>query len=253
MKRRPARHHANTFGVAIFIGSLCVLLVLAAILIKLLLVVHKSTFDGEHQFVVAEIEPTQTRFVIFNPDNNTLTTLVVTGNLSSNINYQLGFPMDGMLKTSQDILPADLPFALVTHDSSLTRIDALRLWLFVFFGHPDVVFSQTLSMHSLANVSAHIFSDATVYKEALSVSVSNGTDVSGLGGRINNLLTNIGANVINVTTSPTTLTTSSVAYSGNLSYTAARIAKLLQIPLVHLPSSTVSAITVTIGTDKNWQ
>lgn len=255
---RSSSRHSNAFGVALFVGSLILLLIFAAFIIKVMLVFHQSTFDGKHQFVVAVREPHTTQFVVFNPDVGSIKTLTVAGATSSNPESAFSVPVDASAVTD-DTYPSssDIANALVFKrkqlHASLTIVDAINLLIFSHTVSSDNESSQAITLASLNkpnSPASQVFFDNSLYKEGKSIAVVNATDISGLGTNISALLTNLGGDVVSVTTADKTSATSSVAYTGDLSYTASRIAHILHLPLVHLSGVQISDITVTIGTDK---
>lgn len=255
---RSSSHHSNAFGVALFVGSLILLLIFAAFIIKILLVFHQSSFDGKHQFVVAVNEPHTTQFVIFNPDVGSIKTLVVAGATASNPESAFSVPVDATAvaddtyASSSDLINS-LVFNRKRMHATMTIIDAINLLIFSHTVSSDNQSSQAITVASLAepdSLAAKVFLDNTLYKEGKSVAIVNATNVAGLGTTVGTLLMNMGGNVVSITTADNTSSTSSVVFTGDLSYTASRIAHILHMPLVHLSGVRISDITVTVGTDR---
>lgn len=257
--RKHAARHSNAFGLALFIGSLIGLLVFVALLIKVFLLFHHSSFDNKQQFVLEEQEPEQVRFFVFNPDAHSIKTLMLTGSVPKNPQLALGIPIDATMHSKTDIasistLANNLLLDRHTLHTSTTIVDGILL--FIFIHRTDATQETAASSSNMISQSqqnalfSKIFYDTTIYQEGKSIAIINGTNISGLGNKISDLLSHIGVNVVAVTTADTPSPTSQVAYTGQLSYTAKRVAKLLQIPLIHLPSVGISDITITLGTDK---
>lgn len=258
-KKSSARRQSNALGLAFFVGSLIVLLILAALAIKVFLVFSHSKFDGKHQFVLEIQEPRLERFVVFNPDNTSVRMLTVTGRLTSNPLADLGIPVDGQIHVTHDITsPSDITWYLLFHsdstNDSLTIVDAINLFVFVHTSDTSNIPSQTVTLKedpsSVDTSITKVFVDTTLYNQGESIAVVNGTTISGLGSGVGRLLTHVGGNVISITTAVNPIATSTVGYTGKSTYTAQRIAGVLHFPLVRLPSQAISDITVTVGLDK---
>lgn len=259
MRKRPSAHTSNTLGFALFIGSLIGLLIIVALGIKFYLLISQSTFDGKHQYVLEVQEPSQERFVIFNPDNQSVRMVLVKGKISGNPALSLGIPVDGVFRSPTDIssvssLTGTLLFGGSEDKKTITSLDALNLFVFVHTTDIGKVPSETIrtSEDSTSQNTAlsKVLVDSTLYNEGKTIAVVNGTSISGLANRVSRLITDIGGDVISVTTSVNTVPTSSVGYTGQQTYTAKRLAHILHLPLVQLPGQSISDITVTLGTDK---
>lgn len=258
-KKSSARRKSNALGLAFFVGSLVALLILAALVIKILLIFSHSKFDGKHQFVLEIREPSIERFVVFNPDNASVRMLTVTGRLTNNPLADLGIPVDGLLSVTHDIAsPSDITWYLLLHsdnaNDSLTIVDAINLFVFVHTSDISAAPSQTVTLKedpsTVDTAITKIFVDTTLYNQGESIAVVNGTTVSGLGSEVGRTLTHVGGNVISITTAVNPISSSSVGYTGKSTYTAQRLANILHLPLAHLSSQSISDITVTVGLDR---
>src|SRR5258708_40377226 len=94
---------------------------------------------------------------------------------------------------------------------------------------------------------SQMFIDQTFYQENVSMSVVNATDSSGVGSRLAKFLTNMGGNVVSVTSGDTIQTESSIQYFGKQTYTLKQLQHILHFPLVRMQKPSISDIIVTIG------
>lgn len=261
MRKKSARRtrQSNTVGIAIFIGSLIGLLIFTALIIRLVLLIHRSTFDWKSQFVVAVKRNSSAEFVVFNPDDKSIKTLVVSGNIPNNLEIGLALPVDAIIRPDEDVVSiTDITDALAFHrnkmHTSLTQIDAINLFIFSHMVDSKKIISETIFLKDIdANdqLLTKILTDNRIYKEGKSIAVINATDISGLGTTISKLLTHMGGNVVSVTTADKPSISSSIGYTGDPSYTVTRLSQVLHFPLVHLSGIAISDITVTLGTDKS--
>lgn len=257
MKRTSARH-GSAFGIAIFVFSLIVLLIVAALAIKVFLLIQHSSFDGKHQYSIVLEEPHELRFFVLNPDDSSVRILLVKGNAPASLQLGLGVPVDGVLMSNTDIASiSDLGRALLFSRSSLkastTIVDGVNIFLFLHTLDTTKTLTKEVALSDNPvrqdKIFSAIFLDRSIYKEGESIAIVNGTGVAGLGNKVAQLFAHMGANVVSITTADTPTPTSSISYIGSLSYTAERVSHLLHLPLVHLSTATISDITVTLGTD----
>lgn len=258
MRKRSARNknHSNAFGIALFVGALVGLLVLAAVVIRIILVFHQSTYDGKHQYILSVKEPNKTEIIAFNPDTQTIHSLIINGNVDSNPESKFLIPIDSTAISSEDLSLSDITTTLVFHGgkmrTTMTPVDAVSLLFFYHTVDSENISSQTVSLDEMTSKKSNLsklFLNETLYKEGKSIAIVNATDVSGLGTTVATLMSNIGGNVVSITTADKSSETSSVAYTGDLSYTASHLARVLHMPLIHLPGITISDITITLGKD----
>ena len=99
------------------------------------------------------------------------------------------------------------------------------------------------------SIVSELFIDPTIQEEKVTIEIINATGRSGLGQRLERLLSHIGGNVIAVTTSSKRMKISSVTYFGDKTYTLSRIHLILKIPLVYTEKSQLADITIVIGDD----
>lgn len=225
--------------------------------LKVYLVFSATQFDGTHQFVLSASQNTTQEVFAFSPDAHTLTELSLSGVQKPNLSL-LGIPTDA---SSSQELPTDiheLGHALLFHTPNgthLTIVDKIRLFLFLnSLKQTDIVEkSFTLPQDStyLENSLSQLLTDHTMYTQGVSVSVVNGTTTSGLGTNVAHMLSAIGANVVSVTTAPEQQKQTVLVYTGQLSYTAKRIAQLFHAHLVSTSTPGVSDLTLQLGTDSS--
>lgn len=84
-------------------------------------------------------------------------------------------------------------------------------------------------------------------REKISIAIVNGTGVAGLGNRIARLITNIGGNVVSVSTSDNLISDSEILYSKENNYTARRIAQILSFKINNKDNMDISDVTIFIG------
>jgi hypothetical protein len=238
-------------------------LIFLSLILKLVFVVRDSNFDGKYNFTVGFRGPSNTRVVSFSPQNKTISTIVVQ-NFSSKsaLGKNLEIPIDGVLSTNRNIEDKDIATLLLKSASpfsnsleGLTFFDAFRLSVFAKSVQQGSVYnrdlSDNLSSAQKSTVISLTFTDPEIYRENQSVQIINASSISGAGGRLANLITNIGGSPILVTTANNAQKVSKIIYYKTKSYTVKRLSTYLGFPLEESDKKGISDVTIIIGTDKN--
>lgn len=269
MKRKKKLSQPNLKPVVIF--SLFVFSLLAlSVLIKFTSLVLKGKFDGQHRFTIS-INNEKNNLISFAPDSHTIAVLQVLGdpNLSTQqLRRVLEIPIDGFVFTQQlsvsdkeDVEKVLRSMVLNYKDlnTDLTIIDMARLWFYTktlpvhditikqFLLPKDALSSEKESF--VDRISSQLFTDNTIVQEKVSIQVINGTNVAGLGNRLARLITNMGGNVVAVTTAEKEVETSQISYFGSETYTLKRLSKILGYKQNKLQKQLISDIIITVGKD----
>jgi nitrogenase molybdenum-iron protein alpha/beta subunit len=100
-----------------------------------------------------------------------------------------------------------------------------------------------------ATIIARALNDPTISSESVSIQIINASNISGNGQRLSRVLTNMGANVVDVSTSHTSQNTSQIQYFGERSYTNEQIEKFLGFPVSELQRQPIADIVIILGED----
>ncbi len=259
MKRK--KQQGKTLNVAIIFCAFVFLLILMSIVVKTLILIKNSSFDGQNRFNVGIFQETQVSVVSFSPATRSIAIINLRGRpLSKNIGQYIGLPIDATLKTSNMVidkksLASDMSRVLFHFDdknTSLTIIDALRLWLFAkdvpidFIYQRDALDSDTLTINSFAS---SFFIDSAISNEKTTIEIINATQTYGLANRLAVLVANIGGDVVLVSSSDKPQDNSRILYSGDLNYTVKRLASFLKVKPVKSSKRDISDVTIIIGKD----
>jgi hypothetical protein len=235
-------------------------LIVVSVLFKLFLILRMSKFDGTHNFIVSFVENNKTQVVSFSPQNRTLSILDVDPKYkNSDLTKSLEIPIDGTVVSqnpdksiSSTLLES--AFSLGQSLKKLTVLDAFRLFLFYKSVPQNNIYERQLSFvlndEQKSTVITLSLTDTAIYQENQTIQVINASDVQGLGSRVAEFITNIGGNVVLVSTSDETMRSSVIAYNGNESYTVKRLSNYLGIPSKNSDQRGVADVIIMIGTDK---
>ena len=242
-----------------------ILLIAAALFIKGIIIVKDSKFDASHDFALAVTENNDVKEIIaFHPQVPSITVLSIKDN---KIPYfvlakDYGIATDGYIQiaNSSDINTDATAFmwsSFLHTDSwqtNLTILDKIRLLL---FSKNVTTNNKTVEKISLANQNSTIqttitnaLTDQDIADENISVQIINATDITGFGQRLANVLTTMGANVVEVSTSQNIQKQTTIQYYGDESYTLDRLENLVGVTGTKIETQQIANIIITLGTDK---
>lgn len=247
------------------LAGLFVMIVLGLIVIsaffKFLLIVKNSRFDSSHNFIVSFVGKNKVEVVSFSPQNRTLSILDFDSKYNHiNITKSFGIPIDGTI-ISQDPNSSNISSILLGSVTSLgqplknlTVLDAFRLFLFCKTIPQNKIFDRQLSSElndtQKSTVITLSLTDPSIYQENQTIQVINASNIYGLGTKLAMLITNIGGNVVLVSTSDEVIQDSKIVYYGKQSYTVKKISNYLGILPQQSSQRGVADVIITIGKDK---
>jgi hypothetical protein len=141
-----------------------------------------------------------------------------------------------------------------TVQTNLTFFDSIRLFLFAKNVSSHDIFINTIDLKQqdtdTNSIIARALIDSDIVNESVSIQINNATGRSGIGQRLGKVLTNMGANVVDVSTARTIRPKTSISYYGATTYTLDRLQKKFHVIPVHLQNEQIANIIITIGEDK---
>ncbi len=259
-KKQRASAQSNNFKLVLLFISAVIFLIVLSLTVRIFTIVKNSKFDGAHAFNIAIYRENDVLLTSILPDTHSVSILTLKGVLHKPAGQLLGIPVDGQITTrsqsSEKTLSSHLE-SVILHtnrgNSDLTLFDAVRLYFFA-----KGVQSRNVVMHELSlpqdvnvldNVAVALFSDGTIASEKVSVGIINSTSVTGLGNRLARVVTNIGGNVVSVSSDDENSKKTSITYYGEKSYTATRLGKILGVEPTQTKTQGISDVTVVIGED----
>ncbi len=246
--------------------ALVLSLIITAFIFRAISVINNSNFDGENRFTVAMAHEGKLKGIIsFEPSTSSLSILKIRPDFLIQVdkmNARLGLIPDGYIMSDSlpdldDPVPAVIQsvfWQLHTSKKNITAYDMFQIWLY-----STKIPSSTINIREIGkNVSrsdidkniALLFPDEKIASENLSLQIINAAGVTGLGARLERVLTNMGGNIVSIQTAPETSAVSKISYYDQEdSYTLNKIAKLLQFKLEKLPKQGIANIVITVGED----
>lgn len=238
-------------------------LILLSLLLRFIVVIQHSKFDGTNRFTLAIVEDKKFRLLSFDPASTTISLLVVSGNNSNELPQRvIGIPVDGTIRVTHTFAlapdPADGLMAVMMHpietSKDITGVDLVRLYFFAKTISTKNTHSEQLVLpHSesdINKIATQLFADNKILDDNVSIEIVNGAGISGMAKRLERMLDNSGANVVAVSSSHRLEKTSKIYYYQKTSYTVDRLEHMLGYPLVLTNQQGIAEIKIILGEDQ---
>lgn len=265
MRENKATEKSHSLRTLVIYGAFVFGLILLSFTIRVFYLVKQSKFDGQHRLTIIIGEEKKVFGLIsFEPATSSLSLLTFPGNSNltySDFNGKFGVIPDGYIKTRYkltlgDTIPPILQSFLFRQNDISTNInfyDLSRLYLYA-----NKVPASSIKVEK-ASISADerdfdkdallLLTDSTMSTENVSIQIVNATGQSGLGSRLERVISNLGGNVVSVKTALVTQHVSKIQYYGVETYTLQKLEKLLPIKREVLDKEDIARIVIIIGED----
>ncbi|MGI8420623.1 MAG: LytR C-terminal domain-containing protein [Candidatus Levyibacteriota bacterium] len=266
MKKKSAQHQSSKSLKTFYIYSFIVfLLILISLIVRGVILFEQNIFDPVHHFILTvQQKGTVKEIISFNPQIPAVSVLRVD---DKNIPYktlakEYGVPSDGYIQLDDSMPLTTDPTALMwtsimhaaTLDSNLTIFDSVRLFLMSknVATNNEISTDVSLKNHNIMNTNeiTQALTDLDIASESISIQIINATNITGMGQRLGRILTNTGANVVDVSSAKNSQKETTIAYFGDSSFTLTHLQKLLHVTPTKLTKQPIANIIITIGNDK---
>jgi len=257
MSRR--KKESSNLKFAAFFFILVGALVFLSLIFRVALLIKESKFDGSSHFTIL-IQNSRAQVISFSPKSSTVGILT----LENTSPKSLEIPIDaGIFSTSPvnnknlvsslskmlfDFRPAP---AGAKNQKEINFIDIFRLLLFSETVKENSISEKLITDKSdkskIDSIVSTFFADPQVLDEKASIEIVNATDVYGLGNRLANLVSNMGGNVILVSTGESK-NNSEIQYTRG-GYTVEKLSSILGIRSVKTEKKGLPDVIIVIGND----
>ena len=256
MRKKKITSSSN-LGIAVGFSFIVLGLIFLSFILRILLLLGDSKFDGVNSFTVVTNQEKEGQVINFSPQNQSISILNVRDREGQNLGMSLEIPIDGSFSSEEKVNGKNLSSILSRNifnfkdQKELNFMDFLRLSLFTNTVKSTSIDEKTISKETsaqtLAILTSSFFVDSGILDEKQNIEIINATDVYGLGNKLANLVTNIGGNVILVTTG--NLMESSEIQYVNDTYTAKRLSQILNFKLVKTKKKSIPDVIIIVGKD----
>ncbi len=262
MRRKKAEEKRGQSLKTLFLFCLIVfLLVVVSLSVKAFAIIKASKFDGSHRFTLAlrTQEKNKVDILSFDPKNEAISSLTVKGKIDNRkIGQALATFIDGEIvsrpeaeeqKIGKKLFSLAMRFDLAK--TNITFLDLVRLSYFANgvadknITTKEIMFPQ--SDTQIDRLSEDFFEDPDIVAESISLEVVNATGVSGFGRRLERMLTNLGSQVISISTARKDETMTKLQYAESKSYTVEKLERILGVTAEKQEGLSISDIRVILG------
>jgi len=261
MRKKGAKIEKHNTKIAIAFIIFVIAIVLTSLIFKAIAVVSQSKFDGSNRFTISVSNDKNLEVVSFSPNKHSISILKLDKDIKNlKVERFLKIPIDGFvrgsfLKTDKDVasLMSSVFFGFKDIKTNLNFVDILRLILASRTTPANnlLVYNITSSMEEqkVDKIVTELFSDDEIERENQTVEIINTTSVTGLGGRLARLITNMGGKVVQVSTENNSQKNSYVLYNGKKTYTVEKLNKVLGFKTTQIEKQSIADIRVVLGED----
>lgn len=244
----------NNLQFALFFLVLVGGIIFLSLIVRGFFLVKETKFDGSSHFTLQlnKQNKNEAQYISFSPRNQNIGILTF-----KNTTPPFEIPVDSRVNTTIGVDSKNIKTSLFKmifdfkNQKEINFIDLFRLDLFSqTVKESSVEELQVDSNTDKSKIDAFVstfFADPQIQDEKLSIEVINATEVSGLGNKVANLVSNAGANVVLVSTGDLRKE-SAVEYSES-SYTVDKLSEILRFKKTKVSKRSLADVTLIIGRD----
>jgi hypothetical protein len=264
MRSHPAAEQSKSLKTFFIYSAIVLFFIITSLAIKTYFIIQNNKYDSNQQFVLAVAKDDKTKeLIIFHPEHSvTLVTLSGKPISLSSVGKTMGVLPDGQIDTKKEFPMGEqvgetikaYAFNYQSLKTNLTIFDLIGL---VFASQKAAINNQinkeiAVSANSTQNdtLVGNLFVDQTLFSENVSIQIINSSGVSGMGKRLETVLSNVGANVVALSTSRAENRSSKIQYFGEETYTLLKLKKLLGFPVEKIEKEAIANIVITVGEDQ---
>lgn len=261
-KKRIKKFNKNNLKIGIIFFAVIFLLLAFSFIGKIFSVVKMDRFDENFPFVLSiEEKNGVNQFACIYPKQHQISILDV--NKASSSSY---FAIKDDARVFSDSLRIDslnsssFFIKLLKNEknlkTNLTVIDVVRLAILSKAIEAGNVRSQKidagLEEAQKNKIISSLCLDSDIVSEGLRIEVVNATGVYGVGNRVAQIISNIGGNVVFVSTADNEMEKSVIYYGDDKTYTLKRLSRVLGFTVIKSNTKSISDIKVQVGKDSNF-
>ena len=264
MRKKTVPKEIKSLKTVFIYAGIVLFFVFVSFAIKTFFVIQHSKYDGQHTFTIVIAKNHKVgELIAFNPSTPSFSLLhIVSGDVPL-VSYGklLAVAADGTVDSNEDIpygtkVTTTMLYLLLHFNSiktNLTLYDIGRLLLLSKnVSETDKKIKDIqLPVEDIEQdkINTSLFTDDTLSSENTSIQIINATDMPGIGKRLERVITNIGGNVVAVSTAQTKENVSKIQSSNNETYTIKKLKNLFKFPVTKPDNPAVGNITIIIGED----
>lgn len=254
---QPSTNH-RSMKILLLFCVVVVILIGISLSVRFLSTVKNSKFDGKHRLTLLVKQSDKVAEILsFEPQAKSITRVVINSPAKlPNIGKHFGIVIDGVQDdpsyepTDNDLKGRLFRYSTKITGNGLTNYDYLRLYFFAnSLQSNDIQEKRYTSLPETDQLVdlTELFYDATLRDEKIPIEIINASGVTGRGTALERVMSNLGANVVQVTTAPKDEVHSSIQYIDGELHTTKRIINILGFPAKKSVGDELSDIIIVIG------
>lgn len=265
MRPRTAHNESKSLKTFFVYTAIVLFFILLSLSIRGFYLLQHSRFDGSNQIIIAfGEEEIVSKVAAFVPSERAVTVVTLEGEkvAFSSLDEKLGVIPTAYVRTKGNVpLDTDISdtmralfFNYYTVKTNLTIFDVTRLF---FVSRKPALNNQEIIEMKVSSdneknhkLVSHLFIDDKIFSENVSIQVVNASGESGMGKQLEGVLTNLGGNVVSISTARSPEKSSKIQYFGQETYTLATLRKVLAFPVEQLEKEAIADIIIIIGEDQ---
>ena len=265
MREKKDTKKSRSLRTLVIYGAFVFVLILLSFTVRVFYLIEQSKFDGQHRFTLVIGQEKQVLGLIsFEPVTSSLSLLIFPRNINlsfSSLNRKFGVIPDGYIKSRnnlslKDTIPSMLQSFLFHPNEISTNINLYDLSRLYLYANKVPVGSVKVGDVSISSDDRDFNKDASllltdnaISTENVSVQIVNAAGQSGLGSRLERVISNLGGNVVSVKTALVIEPVSKIRYYGTETYTLKKLERLLRIKKEAVDKEDIAEIVIIIGED----
>ncbi len=244
---------------------LVIFFIAASFAVKIFFVLQKSKFDGKNHFTIAVAREGRIEEVIaFKPSSKSLSLLKIEESKMplSSVGEALAIIPDGIIEAKKEEVvvgenvSGTLKDSLLHYGSiktDLTVFDVVRLLLLSNSISSENKVVRSLKLPSqeseVDKITTSFFGDSRLVSDGVNIQIVNASGTPGVGKRLERVISNLGGNIVSVSTAHKQEAKSHIHYSGEETYTVKKLARMLGFSMAQKDKDSEENIVITIGED----
>lgn len=258
MKAKKSKKSGGNLNLAAFFLAAIFFLILFSFLVKFFIVFNQSKVNGKSPVNIL-VQGQENAVLAISPAEKKLSVILIKEDIDrksasnllgiaidANINSESIIPSKGIKEEISDIL---LDYREIKTD--LNFFDRVRIFIFVKSLSQDSIQEDTISVNSskekIDTVISPLVSDKNIQDEGKSVEVINASGIDGAGSNLARTVTNMGGNVILVSTSQDVSQESFIGYKGEKSYTVDRFSDVFNFEAKEYTGNSIADVIIVVG------
>lgn len=254
MDRHAAPEKKDSLRLFFLFCIVVLLLIVGSLLIKTVHTIRESKYDTGNSFVLTVLTDDGVVIYPIDPEKKEFSAVRINGAKKLDITRNLHIPQNAQVQlTSVDTESVRLKPLLSTlffKQSDLTWYDIVRLMIVTSAMSEETDNEKKINIREIDDLSfERRFYDPEIVREKASVAIVNAAGVSGIGSRLEQVLSNLGVSVISVTTAQNSTKRSEIQFIDQSLYTLKKLHSLLDFPMMETQDLSASDILIIIGED----